>query len=225
LKRDVGKLMLNSAYFTSICNNTITVVEIKNARFIKSSADIKHCPATTMPEYAFIGRSNVGKSSLLNMLTNRKSLAKTSSKPGKTQLINHFLVDDRWYLVDLPGYGWSKVSKQKKAEWGLMIEDYLLRRGNLACLFVLLDSRLEPQSIDYDFIGWLGTKAIPFVMVFTKTDKQSKNKFQSTKAAHIRQLKIAWEEMPVMFESSAVNGHGRKEILDFIDEINANFRK
>ena len=194
-------------------------MKIKESRFIKSSSTIEECPPPEKAEFAFIGRSNVGKSSLINMLTARKSLAKISSKPGKTQLINHFEIDSSWYLVDLPGYGWSKVSKQKKADWGVMIEEYLLKRENLACLFVLIDSRLEPQNIDYEFITWLGKQDIPFAMVFTKTDKQSKNKFQSIKAKHLKRLKIEWEEIPLIFESSAVNKTGRKEILTFANEI------
>ncbi len=198
-------------------------MEIKDARFIKSSASLSQCPPPEKPEFAFIGRSNVGKSSLINMLTDRRKLAKTSSKPGKTQLINHFEINDNWYLVDLPGYGWSKVSKEKKASWGKMIEEYLLKRENLMCLFVLIDSRLEPQKIDYDFILWLGEKGIPFVMAFIKTDKQSKNKFQSLKAKHIRKLKESWEEMPILFESSAIDGRGREDILDFIEEVISQF--
>ncbi len=153
------------------------------------------------------------------MITGRRKLAKTSSRPGKTQLINHFEINGNWYLVDLPGYGWSKVSKEKKASWGVMIEEYLLKRENLMCLFVLIDSRLEPQKIDYDFIEWLGEKGIPFVMVFTKTDKQSRNKFQSMKVKHIRTLKERWEELPTLFESSAVDGRGREEILSFIENV------
>lgn len=200
-------------------------MEIKESRFIKSSSAIEQCPLPQKTEFAFIGRSNVGKSSLINMLTGRKSLAKISSKPGKTQLINHFEIDSSWYLVDLPGYGWSKVSKQKKADWGVMIEEYLLKRENLACLFVLIDSRLEPQNIDYEFITWLGKQGIPFAMVFTKTDKQSKNKFQSIKAKHLKRLKHEWEEIPLLFESSAVNQTGRDEILTFANEILSDFGK
>ena len=158
------------------------------------------------------------------MLTDRRNLAKTSSKPGKTQLINHFEIDQRWYLVDLPGYGWSKVSKEKKADWGNMIEEYLLQRENLVCLFVLIDSRLDPQTIDYDFISWLGEKEIPFSIVFTKTDKQSKTKFQSTKAKHIRTLKSRWEEIPLLFESSSINKSGQKEILEFAGELISDFK-
>lgn len=159
------------------------------------------------------------------MLTARKALAKISSKPGKTQHINHFMIDNTWYLVDLPGYGWSKVSKDKKAAWGIMIENYLLTRENLACLFVLIDARLEPQQIDYEFIDWLGQKKIPFVMVFTKTDKQSKNKFQSIRAAHLRRLRTEWEDIPLMYESSAVTNSGREAILKFIEEIIRDLKK
>ena len=199
-------------------------MKIKESKFIKSSSDIAQCPPPLKAEFAFIGRSNVGKSSLINMLTDRRNLAKTSSKPGKTQLINHFEIDQRWYLVDLPGYGWSKVSKEKKADWGNMIEEYLLQRENLVCLFVLIDSRLDPQTIDYDFISWLGEKEIPFSIVFTKTDKQSKTKFQSTKAKHIRTLKSRWEEIPLLFESSSINKSGQKEILEFAGELISDFK-
>lgn len=195
-------------------------MEIKQAVFVKSSSDMSQCPAPALPEYAFIGRSNVGKSSLINMLCNRKSLAKTSSRPGKTQLINHFMIDESWYLVDLPGYGWSKVSKKQKAQWGLMIEQYILQRENLQCLFVLLDGRLDPQRIDYEFIQWLGEKLIPFALVFTKSDKLSRNKFDLVKAQHIRKLKAGWEELPTIFVSSAITKTGQKEILGFIESIN-----
>lgn len=200
-------------------------MKIKEAIFVKSSSDIQQCPPPKKAEFAFIGRSNVGKSSLINMLTGRKNLAKISSKPGKTQLINHFEIDNNWYLVDLPGYGWSKVSKEKKADWGVMIEQYLLHRENLACLFVLIDSRLDPQTIDYEFITWLGEKGIPFAMIFTKTDKQSKTKFQSTRARHLKTLKNNWEEIPLLFESSSINQAGRKEILSFAHEIILDFKR
>ncbi len=200
-------------------------MKIKTSEFVKSSSSIEQCPPPGKAEFAFIGRSNVGKSSLINMLTGRKSLAKTSSRPGKTQLINHFEIDKNWLLVDLPGYGWSKVSKQKKADWGLMIEEYLVKRENLVCLFVLIDSRLAPQKIDYEFIAWLGQQEIPFVVVFTKTDKQSRNKFQSIKAKHIREIKKQWEEMPMMFESSSVDQTGREQILGFIGEVISSFNK
>jgi len=192
-------------------------MEIKDARFIKSSVLLQQCPPPDKPEFAFIGRSNVGKSSLINMLTQKKELAKTSSKPGKTQHINHFDIDGHWYLVDLPGYGWSKVSKEKKTAWGKMIEDYLVNRENLACLFVLIDSRLEPQTIDYEFLTWLGENAIPFVLAFTKTDKISRNKVASNMATHLRKLKIEWEELPTIIETSAMNLAGRDRLLGFID--------
>lgn len=206
-----------------LARNQRFCMEIREAIFVKSSSDINQCPPPKKPEFAFIGRSNVGKSSLINMLTGRKKLAKTSSRPGKTQLINHFEIDGKWYLVDLPGYGWSKVSKQKKADWGVMIEAYLLHRENLACLFVLIDSRLEPQKIDYEFFTWLGENNIPFSLVFTKTDKQSNNKFQSIKAKHLRQLKSKWVELPLLFESSAVDHTGKEQILSFTEEIIRDF--
>ena len=164
-------------------------MNIIKSEFVTSSANISQCPKEELPEFAFIGRSNVGKSSLINMLTDRKALAKVSSKPGKTQLINHFIINESWYLVDLPGYGWAKVAKTEKAKWGVMIHDYLLERQNLVNLFVLVDSRLEPQKIDIEFINWLGEKQIPFAIVFTKTDKQSKNKTESNIAKLLRCLK------------------------------------
>jgi len=198
---------------------------IKDAKFIKSSAHYKDCPPGTYPEYAFIGRSNVGKSSLINMICQRNSLAKTSSKPGKTQLINHFLINNNWYLVDLPGYGWSKVSKKTKAQWGEMIEEYLIYKKNLACLFVLIDSRLEPQKIDYDFITWLGEKEIPFALVFTKVDKIGKNQFQSIEAKHLKTIKDIYSELPDLFVTSAVKKTGGKEILQFIEKVNTVYRK
>lgn len=193
---------------------------VAKAEFVKSSVKIEQCPTQDKPEYAFIGRSNVGKSSLINMITSRKHLAKTSAKPGKTQHINHFVIDDTWYLVDLPGYGWSKVSKKTRATWGPMIERYLLERKNLACLFVLLDLRLEPQTIDYNFIEWLGEKQIPFALVFTKADKQSTNQNAKILAVHKKQLKLAWEFLPEIFISSSVDHRGRSEILEFISGIN-----
>jgi len=199
-------------------------MDIKVARFIKSSVLLEQCPPPDKPEFAFIGRSNVGKSSLINMLTQKKELAKTSAKPGKTQHINHFEIDGNWYLVDLPGYGWSKVSKEKKTAWGKMIEDYLVNRENLACLFVLIDSRLEPQTIDYEFLTWLGENAIPFVLAFTKTDKISRNKVASNMAAHLKKLKIEWEELPMIIETSAINLTGRERLLGFIDNTLSQIR-
>lgn len=186
------------------------------AEFIVSNTDYTKCPKPDKPEFAFIGRSNVGKSSLINMLTKRKNLAKTSGKPGKTQLINHFMIDQHWYLVDLPGYGYAKTSKANRAAWGKMIEEYLTYRENLQLVFVLIDSRLPPQKIDLEFINWLGESAIPLAIIFTKADKQSLNKTQKSKAAFKRALLETWEETPLMFTTSAENGLGRKELSEYI---------
>lgn len=178
------------------------------------------CPDRLIPEYAFTGRSNVGKSSLINHLTNCRKLAKTSSTPGKTQLINHFLIDDAWYLVDLPGYGWAQTSKTNKASWRKMIEDYLLDRPNLASVFVLIDVRHEPQKIDMEFIQWLGESNVPFSIVFTKADKLGKNKVHSSIVTYKNHLRKTWEELPPTFVTSAIKKMGGKEILDFINRIN-----
>lgn len=188
----------------------------KTAEFIISSTDYKKCPPGDKPEYAFIGRSNVGKSSLINMLTNHKNLAKTSSTPGKTQLINHFLVDNQWYLVDLPGYGWAKVSKSKKQQWKKMITAYLLNRDNLYLLFILLDSRRLPQQLDMDFIHWSGENGIPLAIILTKSDKISKNTMFTHRKAIESRLKEDWEELPKIFTSSATNKTGKIEISDYI---------
>ncbi|WP_420316244.1 ribosome biogenesis GTP-binding protein YihA/YsxC [Ekhidna sp.] len=196
-------------------------MDIKSAEFIKSSPKVADCPEPKIPEYAFIGRSNVGKSSLINHLTNRKKLAKTSSTPGKTQLINHFLINDQWYLVDLPGYGWAQTSKTNKAEWKKMIHTYLEERQNLACVFLLVDLRHDPQKIDLDFMEWLGTEGIPFSIVFTKADKLGKTQVQSNVASYKKEMRKTWEEMPPTFVTSSVDKMGGKEILDFIDRINA----
>jgi GTP-binding protein len=195
-------------------------MQVKNAIFISSSTDHKKCPDTGLPEYAFIGRSNVGKSSLINMLVNKKKLARISSTPGKTQLINHFMVNERWYLVDLPGYGWAKVSKVKKASWGKMITNYLLQRQQMICLFILIDSRLPPQKIDIDFIEWVGINKIPFALIFTKADKESANKIQKNMSTFRKKLQETWLELPQMFLSSAVDKTGREEILGYIEEVN-----
>ncbi len=197
---------------------------IKTAEYLQSEADWRKCPAPNLPEYAFIGRSNVGKSSLINMLVNNKSLAKTSSKPGKTQTINHFLVNKNWYLVDLPGYGFAKTSKTNRAKWQKMISDYLLFRENLQLVFVMVDSRLEPQQIDVDFINNLGESGIPFAIIFTKMDKVSTGKSMSNIQKMKNVLADTWDEMPVMMKSSAVSGLGKDEILNFIEEINQQFR-
>lgn len=189
---------------------------IKDAQFVTSAATYKQCPESTLPEYAFIGRSNVGKSSLINMLTERKKLAKTSGRPGKTQLINHFLINDSWHLVDLPGYGWAKVSKSARAGFGKMIQDYLLNRPQLYCLFVLIDSRHPPQKIDLRFIEWIGVHQIPFALVFTKADKQSPNKTQQSVANYSKTLKKDWAELPPLFVTSSEARTGRGELLNYI---------
>lgn len=200
-------------------------MEIKSAKFVISNTDIKKCPAPTMPEYAFIGRSNVGKSSLINMLVARKDLAKTSSKPGKTQLINHFLINDNWYLVDLPGYGYAQVSKEKREKFEAFIRDYILKRENLMCLFVLVDSRLTPQKIDIEFMQWLGKKNVPFVIVFTKIDKLTKKQFADNIKNYKAEMLQYWEELPTLFFTSSEKKQGRKEVMGFIDETNLIFTK
>ncbi len=195
---------------------------IKKAQFVLSNSDYKKCPKPTMPEYAFIGRSNVGKSSLINMLTNNSKLAKTSGKPGKTQLINHFIINDNWYLVDLPGYGYAKVSKTDREKWGKMIYDYITQRENLYNIFVLVDSRIPPQAIDMEFINWLGENGIPFGIIYTKTDKLSKNKVAASIAAFKRELSKHWEELPPQFITSSVTKAGKEDLLNYIEEINQN---
>ena len=198
-------------------------MQVKKAEFIISNTDIKKCPAPDIPEYAFIGRSNVGKSSLINMLTNRKNLAKTSAKPGKTQLINHFLLNDSWYLVDLPGYGYASVSKGKRLEFAKFIKQYLENRENLMCLFVLLDSRLKPQKIDMEFMQWLGKKGIPFVMCFTKQDKLSKSEAAKNLADYKKEMKQIWKELPPIFFTSSANKKGQDEVLKFVSDTNKLF--
>ncbi|MTI30937.1 ribosome biogenesis GTP-binding protein YihA/YsxC [Xanthovirga aplysinae] len=195
-------------------------MKIKNAKFVISNTDFKKCPPPNKPEYAFIGRSNVGKSSLINMLCDKQKLAKVSGKPGKTQLINHFSIDDKWYLVDLPGYGWAKVSKKEKEKWKVMVNQYLENRENLYCVFVLIDSRLDPQPIDLQFINYLGEKGLPFVLVFTKTDKQSINKSQAQIAKFKNEMLKNWEDLPDFFITSSVQKSGKEEILNFIEQTN-----
>lgn len=192
---------------------------IKEARFVVSNIDYQKCPRPDKPEFAFIGRSNVGKSSLINMLTGRKNLAKISGKPGKTQLINHFLIEQSWYLVDLPGYGYAKTSKAKRSQWSRMIEEYLLNRPNLQVVFVLIDSRLPPQSIDLEFINRLGEQGIPLALVFTKADKQSVNKTQAAVAKFKKTLLRDWAEIPTWFITSAENGTGKEELTAYIDDL------
>jgi GTP-binding protein len=198
-------------------------MKISSAQFICSNPDYKKCPDRKLPEYAFIGRSNVGKSSLINLVTGHPGLAKTSGKPGKTQLINHFLINEKnkpWYLVDLPGYGYAKVAKSTKDKWEKLISEYILHRSNLLCVFVLIDSRLEPQKIDLEFMEWLGDKEVPFVMVFTKTDKQNETKLKEHLKIYDETLFKTWEELPTRFTSSAVSGKGKDEILSFIEHSN-----
>ena len=195
-------------------------MKINSAEFVISNTDIEKCPKERIPEYAFIGRSNVGKSSLINMLTGRKSLAKTSGKPGKTQLINHFKINDNWFLVDLPGYGYAKVSKKDRSIFAKFIYEYLEKRENLVCTFVLVDSRHEPQKIDMLFMEWLGEKQIPFVIVFTKMDKLSSSQLNKNLSKYKSEMLTTWEEIPQTFMSSAESGLGKLEILNYIDRIN-----
>lgn len=193
---------------------------IKTAEFLVSSPGIKACPEKRLPEYAFIGRSNVGKSSLINLLVERKGLAKTSSTPGKTQLINYFLINDDWYLVDLPGYGYAKTSKSSRNKWGKMIHEYLVKRDTLVCIFILIDSRHKPQNKDIDFINWVGASELPFVIVFTKCDKLSKTELAKNMKAYQDHLYKYWQELPLMFQTSTLDKRGREEILNFIQENN-----
>ena len=195
-------------------------MEIKQAEFTLSAPVVTMCPNDTKPEYAFIGRSNVGKSSLINMLTNNKKLAKTSATPGKTLLINHFIINREWYLVDLPGYGYAKRSKKEVDRLDQMIRGYILQREQLVNVFVLVDIRLEPQAIDLQFIEWLGVSSIPFAIVFTKADKLSLNKCNQAVAAYQQKLSETWEEMPPMFVTSAEKKTGRDDILGYIEQIN-----
>lgn len=193
-------------------------MDIKQAVFVSSHASVSKCPPPELPEFAFIGRSNVGKSSLINMLTNRKGLAKTSGTPGKTQTINHFLVNDQWYLVDLPGYGYASVSKELKKGWGKMIEEYIIKRDTLACLFVLIDSRHDPQPIDLRFIEWVGSGGVPLCLVFTKTDKLSKNELTTNLSRYKKHLLKSWAELPPILITSATSKTGREEMLSLIAE-------
>lgn len=193
---------------------------IKSAKFVISSQEVNKCPESKLPEYAFIGRSNVGKSSLINMLTNYKKLAKISSTPGKTQLINHFLINDDWHLVDLPGYGYAKISKTGREKLGKMIHKYLIKRENLFCTFLLIDIRLEPQKIDLGFIEWLGDNQLPFVVVFTKSDKLNKQNLVKNIDRYERELSKKWTELPQMIVSSSKSRLGRNAILELIAQTN-----
>lgn len=199
-------------------------MEIKQAAFVVSNTQVAKCPTHKLPEYAFIGRSNVGKSSLINMLTNHRGLAKTSSKPGKTQLINHFLINKEWYLVDLPGYGYAKVSKQSKKTFQQFITDYFKKRRELVCAFVLVDIRHEPQKIDLEFMQWLGENAIPFAIVFTKADKLTEKQIQEHVASYSEILLQQWEEMPPYFITSSENRLGKEDLLSYIETINQSLK-
>ncbi len=196
---------------------------IKTAEFLCSNTRVDQLPEANKPEYAFIGRSNVGKSSLINAMTNRKNLAKTSQTPGKTQLINHFLINGEWYLVDLPGYGFAKASKTDRANWEKFIRRYLRDRENLQCVFVLIDSRLEPQKNDLDFCMWLGGEGIPFVLVFTKADKQSTVKSDKNMSLFRKSLLQWFEEMPPVFLTSSETRKGCEEVIGFIDDVNQTY--
>ncbi len=198
-------------------------MKITGATFVQSNTDYQACPKADKPEYAFFGRSNVGKSSLINILTGQPNLAKTSQKPGKTQLINHFLINETWYLVDLPGYGWAQVSKADREKWDAMIRNYLLNRVNLVCTFVLIDSRHEAQKVDLEFMQWLAESSVPFAIIFTKADKQSKTRTEHNIERYIQQMLEQWEEMPTYFVTSSVSREGREEILKFIEGLNKDF--
>lgn len=199
-------------------------MKIKSADFVMSNSDVLKCPSEPLPEYAFIGRSNVGKSSLINMLTGRKHLAKTSGRPGKTQLINHFKINNNWFLVDLPGYGYARVSKKDQKTFQTYITDYFLKRRNLLSAFVLVDIRHDPQPIDTDFMSWLGREQVPFSIIFTKADKLKPKALESRVRHYLEHLLAdAWEEAPGYFVTSAMNYTGREELLDYIEGINKQF--
>lgn len=200
-------------------------MEISSAEFVISNTDVRKCPAGVFPEYAFIGRSNVGKSSLINMLTARKGLAMTSATPGKTMLINHFLINKSWYIVDLPGYGYARRGQKGKDQIRTIIEDYILEREQMTNLFVLVDSRLEPQKIDLEFMEWLGENGVPFSIIFTKADKLKGGRLKMNINSYLRELSKQWEELPPYFVSSSEDRTGRKEILDYIEDINKNINQ
>jgi len=197
-------------------------MKLTSATFVSSFADVAKCPAPDRPEFAFIGRSNVGKSSLINMLVNMRKLAKTSVTPGKTQTINHYLINEKWYLVDLPGYGFASVSKSTREGFGKMIENYVLKRENLYCLFILIDSRLPPQKIDLTFMEWAGSKEVPIALIFTKIDKLKANELQKSLALYKRTLLANWEDLPPLFLTSSEKGTGRDELFDFMSSAMTN---
>jgi GTP-binding protein len=200
-------------------------MEINKSEFIISAPHVSKCPSDNKPEYAFIGRSNVGKSSLINMLCNHKGLAKTSSTPGKTLLINYFIINNEWYIIDLPGYGFAKRSQKVQQQIDQMIRGYILQREQMVNLFVLVDIRLKPQKIDLEFIDWLGISGIPFAIVFTKADKLSESKVKANVQAYVTKMLETWEEMPPYFITSAEKARGRDEVLDYIDQINKSLKE
>ncbi|MFN8257965.1 MAG: ribosome biogenesis GTP-binding protein YihA/YsxC [Bacteroidales bacterium] len=195
-------------------------MQIKSARFVISNTDFKKCPAPSLPEYAFIGRSNVGKSSIINLISNNSNLAKISSSPGKTQLINHFIINEEWYLVDLPGYGFAKTSKSLRETWAGFMKDYLIHRQNLICIFVLIDIRLKPQTKDLEFMEKLALAQLPFCMVFTKADKLSKNQVKINLDIYTKSMKQKWEYLPSYIVTSSRTGMGREELLNYIETLN-----
>ncbi len=200
-------------------------MKIKSAEFVVSNSLVAKCPKERYPEYAFIGRSNVGKSSLINMLTNKKSLAKTSGRPGKTQLINHFIINKEWFLVDLPGYGYARVSKKSKKTFQKFITDYFAKREQMLCAFVLVDSRHEPQKVDLEFMEWLGTNQVPFNIIFTKADKLKPEALKRNIARYQEIMLETWEECPQHFVTSSSNYHGKEELLSYIEAINNSLQK
>jgi GTP-binding protein len=204
---------------------TFVIMKITRATFVVSNTDHTLCPKDDRPEFAFIGRSNVGKSSLINMLTGNKNLAKTSGRPGKTQLINHFLINDDWFLVDLPGYGYAKASKVQREKWERFIADYLTKREQLLNVFVLLDSRLEPQKIDIEFMNWCGEKEIPFAMVFTKIDKLSSSALQKNLVQYKKEMLKYWEALPPVFTTSSESAFGKEKLLNYIGQIIENVKR
>lgn len=212
---DITRLIVRLHFF-----NVRKTMNIDSAKFVISNSDVKKCPEHSLPEYAFIGRSNVGKSSLINMLTRYKSLAMASSTPGKTMLINHFLINDSWYIVDLPGYGYAQRNKDARAKLKTMIESYILNRRQMTNLFVLIDSRLKPQKIDLEFFQWLGENGIPFSIVFTKIDKLSKAAVKKSVENYCATLLESWEELPPIFVTSSTSGAGRIQMLDYIEQLN-----
>lgn len=199
-------------------------MQIKSAEFVISNSDVTRCPAGRLPEYAFIGRSNVGKSSLINMLMQRKSLAKTSGRPGKTQLINHFLINNNWHLVDLPGYGYARVSKSSKKVFQKFITDYFAKREQLVSAFVLVDVRHEPQPIDLEFMEWMGESQIPFSIIFTKADKLKPKALERNVEAYKQKMLETWIELPLYFVTSSSSSLGREDLLNYIDQINKEMR-